>query len=872
MKPFRLLISAGNYEIIHRVRQAVGGAYALSQSFSHRDTLWALRTPVDVVIVDAAMFDRHTGDQTASIIHKTYPDLPLIVFVGDHSSSWVQAQPGIFQLTSLAETDIYSVIERALKLGDGATLPGRPDTRPIQQTQTLWSSEEVKTLFALGRSLTEVLDLSEVLNRVVEAARRLTDADEGMILLPDSETGDLYLRARVGIDSDVARNFRVKTRDSFAGHVFNTGEPVVIGARGPHKVKTEYFVNALLYVPILLKGRPIGVLGVNNRTKDAVFNERDCELLENLASYAAVAIENARVHGQSVKRTRELKSLIDATQAISESLVLDRMLLTICEQVMRVLDVPYAAVLDWSQPDSSLELSAFRSDMLWRAGHEFTYDLRGLTRVLSAIQSGDTVLLEVADSCLTDPEQRWLARECAAALRLIPVRADERTFGAVIGFYAAAPPSLSEENETSARLAALEIYAQTALGASHTIIKKAREINTLLQSDWCEIAFFQAEEALLQTLLRVGEAVYATADTVSRRSAQRLPADIPSLSVVLNQIEPLRLSSHHLELDAPEMALLRLSKTRAVLVLPMVQRGQVRALVILGDLDGNREFSLREIDLARAVLNHASTVLENARLLYDLERSISELRAAQTRLIQAARLSAMGELAAAVAHQINNPLTTIVLDTELLLDSGKISPENREVIEAILRSGKRAAGVVRRMLSAVRPADTPAAVREPIDVVYTVEETIALVRSHLTRAGIRLEASLPSDPKLWVEAIRGELEDVWMNLLLNAHDALVGKPDARIDITMTFIPAQSEICVTVADNGPGIPDEIQCEIFKPFFTTKPVGEGTGLGLYICQQVVERAGGRIEVVSNPESGTRFNVYLPAKADAVSGGAP
>jgi transcriptional regulator with GAF, ATPase, and Fis domain len=89
--------------------------------------------------------------------------------------------------------------------------------------------DEIQTLMALSQSLTEVLELTEVLNRVVEAARRLTNADEGMILLPDDEVGQLYLRAKVGIDVEAARNFRIKTQDTLAGQVFSSGQPILIG-------------------------------------------------------------------------------------------------------------------------------------------------------------------------------------------------------------------------------------------------------------------------------------------------------------------------------------------------------------------------------------------------------------------------------------------------------------------------------------------------------------------------------------------------------------------------------------------------------------------------------------------------------------------
>ena len=111
--------------------------------------------------------------------------------------------------------------------------------------------------------------------------------------------------------------------------------------------------------------------------------------------------------------------------------------------------------------------------------------------------------------------------------------------------------------------------------------------------------------------------------------------------------------------------------------------------------------------------------------------------------------------------------------------------------------------------------------------------------------------------------MQGQLDDIWLNLLLNAHDALVGRSDAQVGIQLDYEPGASFLDVVVWDNGPGIPKHIQTEIFKPFFTTKPVGEGTGLGLHISRQVVDRVGGEISVESAEEQGTRFLVRLPVK---------
>jgi len=181
------------------------------------------------------------------------------------------------------------------------------------------------------------------------------------------------------------------------------------------------------------------------------------------------------------------------------------------------------------------------------------------------------------------------------------------------------------------------------------------------------------------------------------------------------------------------------------------------------------------------------------------------------------------------------------------------------VLSAISRAGKRAAGVVRRLLAMARPIspDTP---RSPIDVNYTIRDITTLVRPHIEREGIRLNTQLPEYGFPPVLAIAGELNDVWLNLILNAHDAVIGRRSPEIGITSTYDPENAMIEVTVWDNGAGIPDEIIGEIFKPFFTTKPQGEGTGLGLHICRQVVDRVGGVISVQTS-DSGSRFVVRLP-----------
>lgn len=274
----------------------------------------------------------------------------------------------------------------------------------------------------------------------------------------------------------------------------------------------------------------------------------------------------------------------------------------------------------------------------------------------------------------------------------------------------------------------------------------------------------------------------------------------------------------------------------------------------------NRPFTPDEIGLAQAIVLQAATAIENANLFHDLDTSLIELKATQARLVQAARLSAIGELAAVVAHQIDNPLTAVLGNTEFILQDLDEHDPKYEALATVHRAGKRAHAVVTRLLSVARQGtdqDRP----ERIDANATIRAVLELVTAHIQRDRVALGVEIESDPA-WVFAPPGQLEDVWLNLLLNARYAVLGVNNPAVGISSRREAEQ--ITVQVWDNGRGISAENLARIFDPFFTTKPSGEGTGLGLYICKQVIDRVGGSITVESTPGSGTRFVIGLPQRS--------
>lgn len=854
MTPRKLLVVSGDYGVVQQVKQVLGGRnFSIHPAYSCMDAVYQIKyEPFDLMLVDATMINHNSGEKAAIALTEMGKRPPLLVYAPNNSNGhWANEAV----ITSLENETLTQGITRVLR----SPLPNPDAGRTVEQkavkddpasTSVFWRDEEMQALFSLARSLAEVLDLSEVLNRVVEAARHLTNAEEGMILLPDGQSGQLYLRAKVGIESEVADNFRIRTHDTIAGTVFEEGRPILVGESGPQKVKTEYFVNSLLYVPINHKGQTLGVLGVNNKVKHDIFTERHSDLLINLASYAAVGIENARVHGQSLRRANELKALVDASQAINVSLAFDQTLPAICTQLTRVLNVGHAEIHAWDAKKRQLLLMARCQQANWREGHQPLFRLADRPATQLAFDEHRHVYTR---DKLEEERLRLLG---ARALLVVPIFGGERPIGALQAYYIREPDnSTTTEVISRVQRIMLEGLMSYSNGSdSSPVFKLLTEAKNVLSADWVEYVEYVASSASLKQQFALGVAVWL--------GDPRPVIDVSDYPDVLATLETRQVLNHFQNEDnlpSGAIALADITGSRSLLALPLIGRGQTMGLVLFADMLHARAFSPREIDLGRAIVGQAATALENTQLVHDLEVSLHDLKEAQNRLVQSARLSAMGELAAAVAHQINNPLTTIVLDTELLLEAKEEDSKNHEILSAISRSGKRAAAVVRRLLTMARPIDE-ATPHRAVNVVDTINEVTALVRSHVEREGIQLVARLPEEPLPSVWAVSGELDDIWLNLILNAHDAVIGCTMPEIGIDAIYDRKGNAIEVNVWDNGPGIPPEIVGEIFKPFFTTKPLGEGTGLGLHICRQVVDRVGGTISVQTS-SSGTRFVVRLP-----------
>lgn len=231
----------------------------------------------------------------------------------------------------------------------------------------------------------------------------------------------------------------------------------------------------------------------------------------------------------------------------------------------------------------------------------------------------------------------------------------------------------------------------------------------------------------------------------------------------------------------------------------------------------------------------------------------------EAELTRTARLVALAAALGGVAHEINNPLAGILGYAELLL-AGDLSEAVRADLRRIYQEAERCRRVVQNLLFLARPR---AQGQGPVDLHRLIEDTLSLLTYDLQSAGIRVRRDLAPGPAT-VHGDPHQLAQVFLNLLNNAQQAM--KPQGGGTLTVVTRVAADAVRATISDTGPGIPAEVLPRLFTPFFSTKPAGEGTGLGLSLSRQVVEEHGGRITVESRPGRGAAFTVELPAGPEA------
>src|SRR6266446_3303826 len=528
--------------------------------------------------------------------------------------------------------------------------------------------------------------------------------------------------------------------------------------------------------------------------------------------------ERRRAADELNRRLSELFSLQELSYVLSDSLELDRIVEQVVRYAVRFLDAQGALLaLLGDAPSDPLQIAAAEGTLAPLRGQKIQGDDPGL----------------VARSA--GREHLELIRNSGAAPTVI-----------VKGFDAAAAAAVPLR--------------------SHGIV-----IGTLIITDPKEGVFVPEDIRLLSTLATHAAVVIANARffEMVRRAKEQWETAFDALSegiAVVDDEGRVHRSNRSLAdlLGAPLPNVVGTPLGEALL-------GKPNALqeLLAATRRGDRPAPLvaRSERLRRAVRINAARIPGAAteQSIVVMVEDVTEQQALETQLVQSEKLAAVGQLVSGVAHELNNPLTSIAGLSEFLLEQKELGKKDRGHLQVIQEQAERASRIVRNLLTFARKG---AAERVPVDLNDVIRRTLSLTSYDLKLKDIVVERELSGAlPDVFGD--RHGLQQVVLNLVTNAAHAVAENPRERpreITVSTWF---DGQVHLRVADTGPGIADEIAQSVFTPFFTTKEPGKGTGLGQSITYSIVESHGGQITLEPRgPRGGAAFRVDLPpAPADAV-----
>jgi predicted ATPase/C4-dicarboxylate-specific signal transduction histidine kinase len=303
--------------------------------------------------------------------------------------------------------------------------------------------------------------------------------------------------------------------------------------------------------------------------------------------------------------------------------------------------------------------------------------------------------------------------------------------------------------------------------------------------------------------------------------------------------------------NAPEVQTLKL---RSVLCLPVIKQNELIGLLYLENRLSPGVFTAEKTDMTELLTAQAAISLENARLLEQTRQAYTKLQENQEHMLQMEKLSALGTLVGGVAHEINNPLMGVMNFVEFAADRSS-DEKSKKILDQALQQIHRIKKIVSNMLVFVHNRSTPSGNCQMAEVI---RQSLLLLEGELRKNNVEVEVDV-SDHLPDIRCSADSLQQILVNLILNARDALADSQQPQIKIIVR--PIEKMLELNVADNGLGIPQDMQSKIFDPFFTTKPPGKGTGLGLSVIRRLVQDIGGTIQVESLPGHGCCMRLRFP-----------
>jgi signal transduction histidine kinase len=590
---------------------------------------------------------------------------------------------------------------------------------------------------------------------------------------------------------------------------------------GEEPSDAAHHLHAYLAAPLVAGETLVGVLGLGS-DRPAAFTADDLRLVQIIAGQAATAIENARLFEEVQRRWEQTEAL----RVISQRIIITLDLPQVLELVVRSATdtIPVAAhsmlyLLDQASGEFTVEASASRRRSQPAYGIEQARD-----RIIRTATGQHTVAYEPNAA---GQDRVW-------SLLAAPLKIGDTIIGAIC-LESPYTDAFSADQQTL-----LSAFASQASIAIHN----ASLFRDLL-SAYVDLASSREE------ILRSRNTLQALFDGIT----DGLYIVNPDMAIVaINQAEAQRLGLSPGEFQGrvcDESLWGKAATELNSLVQAALKSGREQNWLSQSNAPDRGPFADRDVHVY-PILSAAGP----ARRAIIFAQDVSEMRLWQASLFRSANLAAVGQLASSIAHEINNPLTVTLGNAQILQLEMDESDPDYQLAGRIVEAGMRMRRTVQNLLDF---SSQEGYQFDWVDLAETVEDALMLTAHPLRQGNIRVVKDIADLPP--VHASANSLKLVWMNLLLNAQDAIIRARDGEGEIRIEARVSDGGVLVRITDNGDGIPSEHFERLFRPFFTTKLPGKGLGLGLYTCHTIVSQHQGQIHVESRPGQGTTVSVLLP-----------
>jgi GAF domain-containing protein len=737
-------------------------------------------------------------------------------------------------------------------------------------------TRQLEAIRAVSAEITRELDLDRLLDLIMRRAMELLKTRSATVFLWDEANQWLVPRAWSGL-GDWFQEVRVRLGEGVVGVSARRREGMIVNDYRTSPYTLPFILErtdiaTVMSEPLLYRDRLVGALVLRDKSDGTPFQAEDQQLLRLFADQAAIAIENARLHTAAVRREEQLEALLRASHSVMAGLDLQAVLEQIAQEAARIAGCQHVKLLLVDPEARVLRVGVLRGGTSGMAS--------GFPLPVGAGLSGTVAEtgkpLYIADT-QNDPRSLLGKFDRAVGLRTylgLPVRGRDEVLG-VLTFNTEELREYSAEEVTYlqafADQAAIAIenarlHATTVQRAEQllTLNELSRSLTTTLEPQRVAREILRAVHVLLPDAVRELWTWDETAGRLSLVEIDGIRSDHPDIRYQFRSGEGLvgtaaatrqpaisrDVTTDHRVCNAAWAAAEGLV---AGLALPLIHLNRLQGtLCIL--TRAPHEFTGEEMTLLQALADQAAIALENARLYQAVHQSFQDLQRAQEELLRTEKLRALGQLAAGIAHDLNNVLAAVLGQVELLKIRAA-GPELREALAILETAAADGAGVVRRIQDFAR--QRPASDLSPCRLAQIVEEVVEITRPRwkddAERRGLRIQIHTAVEGLPDILGNPGEIREALTNLIINAVEAM---PAGGV-ISLQGATDGDAVLLTVRDSGTGMSAEVQAKIFEPFFTTKGV-RGTGLGLSLVYGILERHGGRISADSAPGEGATFTL--------------